>query len=95
MAAASDRGFRRAHRLRSQALWAFTLAGVLGAAILVGVAQYLSSGVVSIRGGHAPASGPAALELLGTLLFVSVALAAIGVALRRRARRHLNGRERR
>jgi hypothetical protein len=83
--AALRTGASRAQRLRSQALWAFSLAGVCVAAALVGLVQYCHSGAVSIRPGHDPITGAEALESLLALLLLGILLAVGGVAFRSRA----------
>jgi len=78
----------RPMRLRSRALWAFSMAAACLVAAGVGLAQYMQSGVVAIRPGHAPVAGAAALESLLALVIVGVLFAAGGAALRACAARH-------
>jgi hypothetical protein len=78
----------RAQRLRSQALWAFLIAGIGLGAALVGFAQYAYSGEVSVRPGRAPLIGSVALQSPLALFLASSAFAACGFVLRARAARH-------
>ena len=50
-------------RLRSQAVWAFVLAGISTGGVVVGVFQYFILGAVFVRPGHAPAEGRDALPV--------------------------------
>jgi len=78
----------RVQRLRSQAIWAFTIAVVCLAAALLGAVQYSYSGAVSMRPGHEPIVGTAALESLFALVVVGILFTAAGMAIRSRAKRH-------
>lgn len=85
---ADRRKLRRVQRLRSRALWAFLVAGIVLGATLVGVVQYLASGHVSVRPGYSPVDGSDALALLVALSCVGLVFTICGFVLRARANRH-------
>ena len=72
---------------RSRALWAFILAAIGFSGTVIGLVQYLSSGIVSIRPGHDMVSGSDAMELLITLTLVSCGFLGIGLYLLFKPRR--------
>lgn len=74
-------------RLRARALWAFVVAAIGIGGTLVGLAQYVLSGSVSIRLGHGPVQGSDAAAELIVLLLTSLGFAAVGMVLRSRAQR--------
>ena len=71
----------RKSRIRSRAQWAFVLAAIGFAGAITGLVQYLNSGVVSIRPGMDGMSGTEALELLITLILVSLGFFSYGLYL--------------
>jgi len=79
-----------AQRLKSRALWAFIVGGICLGATLVGLAQYIYLGKVSIRPGHDPLMGSAALKSLLAFFLVSSGFLACGFILRARARRRVS-----
>lgn len=76
-----------AQRLRSRAVWAFSLATVCLVASVIGLVQYFHSGAVSIRPGHETLGGRPALESLALLALAGIGFAAIGTGLASRAKR--------
>jgi len=77
----------RTQRLRSQAQWTLLVAAIGICATVVGLAQYVLSGEVSIRPGGDPLTGPAALESLLALFLVSAIFGVFGVIVRWRIKR--------
>lgn len=77
----------RIQRLRSQALWTLLVAAIGLCATVVGLAQYVLSGEVSIRPGGDPLTGPAALESLFALFLGSAVFGVFGVVVRWRIKR--------
>jgi len=77
----------RTQRLRSQALWMLLVAAIGLCATVVGFAQYVLSGEVSIRPGEDPLTCPAALESLFALFLVSAVFGVFGVIVRWRIKR--------
>ena len=92
MKAPADASRAKASRLRGRGQWALVV-GIIGLlACAAGAVQYRMTGIVSIRPGHEPLSGAAAVEMLLFLLGVSAAFTVFGYLMLRRARRQRDGR---
>jgi uncharacterized membrane protein YidH (DUF202 family) len=87
-------GSSKVPRLRAQALWAFLVSGIGLLATVVGLAQLLLSGAVSIRPGRESLVGSDAVEELIILFLVSACFAAFGFFARSRAK-HVRRKKRR
>jgi magnesium-transporting ATPase (P-type) len=76
----------KVQRLRGQALWLMIVGAIGFLSCSLGIFQYWMYGVVSIRPGHQPVSGSAAVELLIFIGSISALFFTFGIVLRFRAR---------
>jgi uncharacterized membrane protein YidH (DUF202 family) len=79
--------WKRFHRLRARALWAFILSGIGLVATVVGLAQLLLSGAVSICPGREAVVGRDAVGEIVALFLVSTCFLGYGFFARSRAKR--------
>jgi hypothetical protein len=69
----------KAQRWRSRAVWAFIIGGIGYSGCVLGLAQYLMTGNISIRIGHEPVEGETAIWQLIFIGSISSIFCAFGI----------------